>query len=77
VGDLLLRCVPDPQQGPGTPPCPAGHVVTTLDANLPIIVSIDDFGFYAALSAALILTLFVSGLGLGWVIGLMKGVTRL
>lgn len=77
MADLLLRCVPDPNQGPGTPPCPAGHVVTTLDAQLPIVVSMDDFGTYAALSAALILTLFVTGLGLGWVIGLMKGVARI
>jgi hypothetical protein len=51
--------------------------MTTLDAQLPILVTPDEFGQYASLSAALILTLFVTGLGIGWVIGLMKGVTRL
>lgn len=73
MGDLLLRCVPDPQGGPGTPPCPAGYVTTTLDAQLPTIVSPDDFGSYAALSAALVITLFATGLGAGWVVRMMKG----
>lgn len=73
MGDTLLRCVPDPSQGPGTPPCPAGHIVTTLDAELPVVIGLDDFGSYAALSAALVITLFVSGLGVGWVVRMMKG----
>jgi hypothetical protein len=76
VADLLLRCVPDPANGPGTPPCPAGQVVTTLDTQLPILVTPDEFGTYAALSAALILTLFVTGLGIGWVISWMKGLSK-
>jgi len=50
--------------------------MTTMDAQLPILVTPDEFGTYASLSAALILTLFVMGLGLGWLIGAMKGVTR-
>lgn len=73
MGDLLLRCVPDPVGGPGTPPCPAGQVVTTLDAQLPIVIGLDDFGSYAALSAALVITLFATGLGAGWVVRMMKG----
>jgi len=47
--------------------------VTTLDAQLPIVIGLDDFGSYAALSAALVITLFVAGLGAGWVVRMMKG----
>jgi hypothetical protein len=76
AGDLLLRCVPAPDGGPGAAPCPTGYVVTTLDAQLPTVVSFDDFGVYAALSASLIIVLFITGLVSGWVLALMKGTVR-
>ena len=47
--------------------------MTVLDAQLPVVIGLDDFGSYAALSASLVITLFVAGLGAGWVVRMMKG----
>jgi hypothetical protein len=46
-----------------------------VEVNLPQLLG-SDWGEVAALSTALVVVLFATGLGVGWVIRMMEGSTR-
>lgn len=76
MADMLLRCVPDPQNGPGVSPCPPGMLVTTVEAQLPVVVSIDDWSTYAASASTGIILIFFFGFLLGTIGKHLKDAVR-
>jgi hypothetical protein len=65
-----LECVASPD-GSTVAPCPTGSIVVAVER--PVAALIDDWGALAGLSAAGVIVLFATGLGVGWVIRLMEG----
>ena len=72
AGETLLRCIPDPQGGAGVDPCPPGYIVSTVEVNLPQLLG-SEWGTVAAASTAMVVLLFATGLGVGWVMRMMEG----
>jgi hypothetical protein len=76
VSDLLLRCVPDPMQGPGTSPCPTGYIVTTVDTQLPALLPMDGWSQVAAEASAALVLSYVVGFVIGAFSQYLKDATR-
>ncbi len=67
---LVLECVASSDSST-VAPCPTGSIVAAVERPAPALI--EDWGALAALSAAGVIILFATGLGVGWVIRLMEG----
>jgi hypothetical protein len=69
----LLECVPDPQHGPGTPPCPQGKIIVPLDYPLLELLSDERFWHVAEKWFAVMIVLFLTGLAAGLIQSIIEG----
>lgn len=63
--ETLLRCVPDPMNGPGMTPCPPGQIITTLETHMPSILATDAWSVVAAEASGWLILSYVSGFVIG------------
>lgn len=75
-GEILVRCVPDPMQGPGTLPCPQGYIATTLETHIPAVIAVDDWSGVAVEASVALVLAYTTGLVLGSIAKHMKDATR-
>lgn len=68
---LQLECAVS-GDGSTVSPCPTGYTVVAIERVQPDLI--EDWGVIASISAGVVITLFATGLGVGWVIRMMKGV---
>ena len=73
AGEILLRCVPDPQQGAGVAPCPSGYIISTVETQLPDLLDGESAMVIAGTIAVPLIIIFAIGLVFGW---LSKGMLR-
>jgi hypothetical protein len=55
-------------------PCPAGQRLVAVQRNYPEVEILANWGEVSALSAAMVIAIFASGLGAGYVVRMLKGV---
>lgn len=66
AGEIILRCVPDPNGGAGTTPCPTGYVISTVEMPIQPLLSEEEAMVVAGMVAAPLIIIFAIGLVFGW-----------